>query len=266
MIHRTTSPRTPVESLASAGVLGVLLLRQDDPAAPSGCSALREPDGIPLVLDALRLLAGHVLGLIILTPAPVESGLREVLARGGKVGDVRVMVVTGESIPSWRDLVRTSSTVTASDAEPGWVIVHEPAFAVVPPELFVLLWSRTEVEDCDAVIPVRPVTDTLKQVDRAGRIVATVDRDSHRMLCTPQLYRAGALPGSSVMPEPDASPRAVPEAAMPNGTVRGVVVPEPGTGIGAGTEALVAEVRAGTGRVALIEAPAGLAPVDPLES
>lgn len=249
MTYQTTAPRVPTDIDGSARTLGVLLLRQDDSAAPFGCSGLREQDGTPLVLHALRLLAGHVRATVVLTPAAVESEVRKVLVRAGDTSGGQVLVVTEESASSWWDLVGSPDVMAAVVAEEKliWVIVHEPVFASVPPGLLTELSTRAEAGDHDAVIPVRPVTDTLKRVDGTGRIVATVDRDSLRALCTPQLYRACVLPGSVTLPW----------------TSTDVAAPGTGSGIGAGTQALVTEVRVTTGRVTLIEVPAGLTPVDP---
>jgi 2-C-methyl-D-erythritol 4-phosphate cytidylyltransferase/2-C-methyl-D-erythritol 2,4-cyclodiphosphate synthase len=44
-----------------------------------------------------------------------------------------------------------------------------------------------------AVVPALAVTDTLKQVDEAGRIVATADRERLRAVQTPQAFRLGLL-------------------------------------------------------------------------
>ena len=44
-----------------------------------------------------------------------------------------------------------------------------------------------------AVIPVLPVTDTIKQVDAAGVVTATVDRSSLRAVQTPQGFAVDVL-------------------------------------------------------------------------
>jgi 2-C-methyl-D-erythritol 4-phosphate cytidylyltransferase len=229
---------TPV-GMSSAGVIGVILLREDDPAAPSGCSGLRERDGVPLVLSAWRSLAGHVARTVVLVPAALEPGAREALTRAGGV-DVRV-VATGSSPPSWRTLVAPDTR----EEQDGWAVVHEPVFARVPPDLLTTMLARARDEGLEAVIPVHPVTDTLKRVDGAGRIVGTVDRDDYRVACTPQVYRIRSVPDVPASawsgPGPVTGPRGVPA--------------------GAGTESLAAGIRTGTERVVLVPAPAALSPV-----
>jgi hypothetical protein len=210
-------------------------------------------------------MADYIRTMVVLTPVAAESSVREILAGTGDIGDVRVVVLAEGASPSWRDLVEPpdASGTAGSEGRLDWVIVHEPAFAVVPPELFTRLWDRIEAGDCDAAIPVRPVTDTLKRVDESGRIVATVDRDGHRMLCTPQLYRARVLPGSPVSPGPVALPWTASDGTVEDGPASQAMPPEPATGVGAGTEALVAEIRVSSaGRLGLVEAPAGLRPVN----
>jgi 2-C-methyl-D-erythritol 4-phosphate cytidylyltransferase len=48
------------------------------------------------------------------------------------------------------------------------------------------------VDGADGVVPVLPVTDTVKRVD-GGRIVETVDRDALSLAQTPQAFRVSAL-------------------------------------------------------------------------
>jgi 2-C-methyl-D-erythritol 4-phosphate cytidylyltransferase len=48
-------------------------------------------------------------------------------------------------------------------------------------------------DGADAVIPTRPVTDTIKQVDEDGTVVATLDRSELRAVQTPQGFRRAVL-------------------------------------------------------------------------
>lgn len=57
-----------------------------------------------------------------------------------------------------------------------------------------LLRSGIELlRECDAAIPALPVTDTVKQVDDRGHVLATLDRAWLRAAQTPQVFRREAL-------------------------------------------------------------------------
>ena len=49
------------------------------------------------------------------------------------------------------------------------------------------------LRSCDGAIPVQPVHDTIKRIDRHGAIVETIDRTMLRAAQTPQVFRAQAL-------------------------------------------------------------------------
>jgi 2-C-methyl-D-erythritol 4-phosphate cytidylyltransferase len=48
-------------------------------------------------------------------------------------------------------------------------------------------------DGADAVIPTRPVTDTIKRVDAGGRVIETVDRSTLVAVQTPQGFRRDVL-------------------------------------------------------------------------
>ncbi len=78
--------------------------------------------------------------------------------------------------------------------ETGIVMVHDAARPLVTPDL--IDDSITALEDSpelDAVIVAAPVTDTVKRIDREGRIEETLDRDRLRAAQTPQVLRTAAL-------------------------------------------------------------------------
>jgi 2-C-methyl-D-erythritol 4-phosphate cytidylyltransferase len=71
------------------------------------------------------------------------------------------------------------------------ILVHDAARCFAPPQLFREVVAAV-AGGLDAVIPVLPVVDTLKQVE-ADRVVATPDRSVLRAVQTPQGFRAAAL-------------------------------------------------------------------------
>lgn len=73
-----------------------------------------------------------------------------------------------------------------------FVLVHDAARALTPPELFVRVVAALRAGS-DAVIPVLPVTDTVKIVDADGTVTGTPVRASLRAVQTPQGFDLGLL-------------------------------------------------------------------------
>jgi 2-C-methyl-D-erythritol 4-phosphate cytidylyltransferase len=65
------------------------------------------------------------------------------------------------------------------------VLVHDAARPLVPDNVIDAV-SAAVRSGADAVVPVVPVSDTIKQIDPAGRVEATVDRSHLRAAQTPQ--------------------------------------------------------------------------------
>ncbi|MCA1227860.1 2-C-methyl-D-erythritol 4-phosphate cytidylyltransferase [Saccharopolyspora sp. 6M] len=72
------------------------------------------------------------------------------------------------------------------------VLVHDAARAFTPPAMIGAVVDAV-LGGASAVIPVLPVADTIKQVDEAGAVTATVDRSPLRSVQTPQGFRPGVL-------------------------------------------------------------------------
>jgi 2-C-methyl-D-erythritol 4-phosphate cytidylyltransferase len=72
------------------------------------------------------------------------------------------------------------------------VLVHDVARPFVPTQVIDRVLDALG-NGADAAIPALPVTDTIKQVDADGTVVATVDRDRLVAVQTPQGFRLGAL-------------------------------------------------------------------------
>ena len=75
---------------------------------------------------------------------------------------------------------------------PDFVLVHDAARPLVPAELVDAVTSAVRAGS-SAVIPVLPVTDTVKEIDAGGRVVATLDRSSLRAVQTPQGFDRALL-------------------------------------------------------------------------
>jgi 2-C-methyl-D-erythritol 4-phosphate cytidylyltransferase len=72
------------------------------------------------------------------------------------------------------------------------VLVHDVARAFVPAEVIDRVVAALR-DGADAVIPTRPVTDTIKRVDADGRVIETVDRSTLVAVQTPQGFRRDVL-------------------------------------------------------------------------
>jgi 2-C-methyl-D-erythritol 4-phosphate cytidylyltransferase len=72
------------------------------------------------------------------------------------------------------------------------VLVHDVARAFVPADVIDRVVAALH-DGADAVIPTRPVTDTIKRVDAGGRVIETVARSTLVAVQTPQGFRRDVL-------------------------------------------------------------------------
>ena len=78
-----------------------------------------------------------------------------------------------------------------ADAPPDLVLVHDAARPFLSPAL--ISRAIAAARDHGAAVPGIPVTDTVKIVDAAGRVVSTPDRGALRAVQTPQAFRYDRL-------------------------------------------------------------------------
>lgn len=76
-------------------------------------------------------------------------------------------------------------------AKPDLVLVHDAARPFLTPDLVTRAIDAAAASG--AAIPALPVTDTMKRVDAAGKILETVDRSALRSMQTPQAFRFDML-------------------------------------------------------------------------
>ncbi|TCO58031.1 2-C-methyl-D-erythritol 4-phosphate cytidylyltransferase [Actinocrispum wychmicini] len=139
----------------------IALVPMADPAA----SVL----GMPLIERAVRglLSAGCVRHVFLCTPTALTLPGEEPEATV-VVGDVRAGLATASRIlPDIR-----------------FALVHEVTRAATPPEVIRAVVAELE-RGAKAVIPVLPLTDTVKRVDAQGRIAGTRDRSGLRVMQSP---------------------------------------------------------------------------------
>ncbi|MET7966857.1 2-C-methyl-D-erythritol 4-phosphate cytidylyltransferase [Micromonospora sp. NPDC005305] len=172
------NPRGDVAVLVPAAGAGVRL----GPGAPK---ALRPLAGEPLLVHAVRRIAAapSVHTIVVAAPAADVESVRLLLA---PVAPVTVVPGGAERQAS------VAAALAAVPAGPEIILVHDAARALTPPELVESVAAAVRGGH-DAVIPVLPVVDTVKEVDAGERVLGTVDRAALRAVQTPQGFRRSVL-------------------------------------------------------------------------
>lgn len=143
----------------------------------------------------------------------VELAVRGLLDSG--VIDRVVVAVPADRIDQARAILDRSVTVVAGGSSrsasvhlalvdvfggpgprpPEFVLVHDAARALTPPALVVRVVQALRGGH-SAVVPVLPVSDTIKTVDAAGVVLGTPERAGLRAVQTPQGFAADLLLGA----------------------------------------------------------------------
>lgn len=141
-----------------------------------------------MLLHAVRrlLVGGDIDFVVVAAPPASVPTARGLLSEFGG----RVAVVCGGAQRT--DSVRLALAEARRRVDVDVVLVHDAARAFVPPELVRGVVAAVRA-GAPAVVPVLPVTDTVKTVDELGRILSTVDRSRLRAVQTPQGFRADVL-------------------------------------------------------------------------
>lgn len=153
---------------------------------PGGPKALRLLGGVPMLVHAVRALAEARLIDVVVVAAPPDqvAQVRGILDAHDVPAEVRV--VAGGA--TRQESVRRALEGLAADV----VLVHDAARPLAPSDLADDV-ARCVLDGADAVVPVMPVADTVKEVDEFGQVVRTVDRDSLRLVQTPQGFKRSVL-------------------------------------------------------------------------
>jgi len=119
---------------------------------------------------------------VIIVTAPAQS-----------VAEFALLVPSAQVVAGGQmrqDSVRAGLLALPADVDV--VLVHDAARALVPVDVVQRVLAAIH-DGADAVIPVVPLADTVKEVDGEGAVVRTVDRASMRAVQTPQGFRRSVL-------------------------------------------------------------------------
>ncbi|WP_214401864.1 IspD/TarI family cytidylyltransferase [Pseudonocardia lacus] len=170
---------------------------------PGAVDALTPVGGVPMIARSVRaLLAGlstteRTDRVIVVVPAERRDAVERACA--GLPVDVRETVPA----PAGRARGEEAHVGQRADPSPGddrragsgddpVTILHDAARPLAPPALVAAVLAEAAT-GCAAVVPVLPLTDTVKLVDDADLITATPDRADLRVLQTPQVVRTALL-------------------------------------------------------------------------
>lgn len=155
---------------------------------PGAPKALRTLGGVPMLVHAVRALAGSRVVDLVVVAAPEDSldSVAAMLDEQGLGADVSV-VAGGDTR---QDSVARALLTLPSDVD--IVLVHDAARPLVPEQVVTSVVAAVAAGH-PAVIPVLPVVDTIKEVDASAMVVRTVDREVLRAVQTPQGFQRAVL-------------------------------------------------------------------------
>jgi 2-C-methyl-D-erythritol 4-phosphate cytidylyltransferase len=134
---------------------------------------------IERTLDGLRA-SGVVDGLVVAVPADRMGAAALILGE-----DVTVVAGGADRTESVRNAL-----AAAGDAD--FVLVHDAARPLTPPSLIARVVAALNAGHT-AVVPVLPLTDTVKAVDANGAVLGTPERAGLRAVQTPQGFATATL-------------------------------------------------------------------------
>lgn len=154
---------------------------------PGAPKALRHVGGVPILVLAVRALAQarSVDSVVVAAPPDEVAAVEALLADYDLPAEVRV--VAGGSTRQ----ESVSLAVRSLPADVDVVLVHDAARPLVPVELVDAV-ARAVRAGAAAVVPVLPLSDTVKEVD-GEKVVRTPERSSLRAVQTPQGFHRPVL-------------------------------------------------------------------------
>lgn len=143
--------------------------------------ALLQIEGISLVERAFTSLSKVVDEIVITAPEGYAHEFRKIVGDSAKV-------ITGGVLRS--DSVKLAVAALSPSVE--YVLVHDAARGLATSELAKRVLTELQ-SGASAVIPALPVVDTIKEVDEAGFVRTTPDRNALRAVQTPQGFALSVL-------------------------------------------------------------------------
>ncbi len=155
---------------------------------PGEPKALREISGVPMLVYAVSALASaRSIDLVVVAAPPRDVDSVAAMLSQQSFSDKVTVVAGGDT--------RQESVARALIALPldvDVVLVHDAARPLAPVELVSAVVSSVRAGN-PAVVPGLAVTDTIKEVNDQGEVVATIDRNSLRAIQTPQGFNRELL-------------------------------------------------------------------------
>lgn len=198
-------------------IVAAFVVIADGPEAVDPLALVRAE---PMVVRAVRsLLAADLVDRVeILTPGDRVDAVEQA-CRGLPVG-----VRAGHATTSIRTHigqrargVTGDGSVTVESAtigSTGIVLLHDAARALAPPGLAAAVVDAVR-RGHPAAVPVLPATDTVKQLDATGVVIASPDRSTLRVVQTPMALRAELLRDPPLRTALELIGSGVPVAAVP---------------------------------------------------
>jgi 2-C-methyl-D-erythritol 4-phosphate cytidylyltransferase len=116
-----------------------------------------------------------------------------IVAPAGQLDRARALIGSGHVVAGGANRqASVSCGLAALGPDIDTVLVHDVARPFVPSAVLDRVLGALDA-GADAVIPARPVTDTIKRVDATGAVVETVDRSALWAVQTPQGFRRSVL-------------------------------------------------------------------------
>lgn len=142
-------------------------------------------DGRTLVQRAVDglLASGVVDRVVVAVPADRTDRAKLILGRDATV-------VAGGA--NRGDSVSRALAAVAGTEEPDFVLIHDAARALTPPDLVLRVVEALRAGH-PAVVPALPVADTIKAVDSNGAVLGTPERAGLRAVQTPQGFTTELL-------------------------------------------------------------------------
>mgnify|MGYP006269843409 CR=1 FL=1 len=139
----------------------------------------------PLIAASVAALDDHpaIEGIVLVVPAGWEENAT-FMADDIGAGKASVAVAGGATRSD-----SVAAGVAEVPADAAIILVHDAARPLVSADLIDRVLAGF-ADGADGVIPVLPIDDTVKRVDKSGRVVETLDRSELRAVQTPQAFLA----------------------------------------------------------------------------